>query len=132
MTIELDYLKQLLEKMLKIEKPYFHVNELTNDLLDHKFIFHLQILADQYYVVKDHDGSNDIGLNKFGRGQYAWGIVDLRLHAEGHRFAEALMNDTVWKKLKSGLSKEFKTLSLETIKSAAGFLVQQSIENSLK
>lgn len=132
MEIDIDYLKMLLGKIQSSPKAYFHVTDLTDDLTDEKFIFHIQLLADQNYIVCEHNGSNDIGFSRVGRGQPRWGLINLRMHAEGHKFAEALNNETVWRKLKSGLSKELKSLSIDSIKSVSSFLLQEVLKDSFK
>lgn len=130
MKVEIDYIKKLLQKAQDSERAIFTIRELVddeNEIDEEIFVFHLKILADQYFIVSDFDNSNNIGDSRLSNGALVWTIRNLRLTNKGHDFIDALQNETVWNKLK----KEVKSRSLSVIESTAKALLTKIIEQSL-
>jgi hypothetical protein len=112
MKINQEYLKGLLEAFQLAEKPTTDIKELKAhgySYEDPEFIFHLQILADQNFVVREN--GSGLGFTKSADGIPFWSVVPLRLTAYGHEFIEALKNSEVWDTIKS----EFSEASIGTL-----------------
>jgi hypothetical protein len=113
MKIDHDYLKKMLEAFEAAPAPIFYVTDFEAarlDINDPQFIFHMEILDDQGFIVRD-DRSAGFGLMRSADGSAFWSILPLRLTAQGHDFIEALKNKEVWATLK----KDFKDASISTL-----------------
>lgn len=113
MKIDHDYLKKMLEAFEAAPEPVFYVSDFKEADLgydDPQFVFHLGILDDQGFIVRD-DRKTGFGLMRGADGRHAWSIVPLRLTSQGHDFIEALRNKEVWATLK----KDFKDASISTL-----------------
>lgn len=112
MKIEQDYLKGMLVAFESAESPTTNIQELSEKgfkYSEDKFIFHLQILADQGFVEREQ--GTGLGYVKGADDYISWSVVPLRLTAQGHSFIEALKNNEVWNTIKS----DFKEATMETL-----------------
>lgn len=105
MKINQEYLKGLLEAFQLAKNPTTDINELKvqgygNEVPD--FLFHLQILADQNFIVRENGVG--LGYRESSDGLPFWTVVPLRLTASGHDFVDALKNREVWEIIKSNFS----------------------------
>jgi len=110
--IDHEYLKGLLEAFEASETPTTDIQELEKygfSYQEDKFIFHLNILADQNLVQREQ--GHGLGYLKGADGSVSWSVVPLRLTAFGHEFLEAIRNSEVWDTIKS----EFKDASIGTL-----------------
>ena len=130
MTIDKDYIKDLLNKIEGTERSVFNIMEIADqaEYTSEKFIQHMRILAEKSLVVCDADNSWDIGISRLGNGAANWGIKWLRLTSDGYDFIEALNNETVWKKIQ----RELKAPSITTLMSTARFLLQETIKTQIQ
>jgi hypothetical protein len=90
--------------------------------IDHNedaFVFHLHLLADQGFVVRE-DGKPGFGLEGGVGGYRSWSLVPLRLTAQGHNFIETLRNKEVWATIK----RDFKEVSIGTLADVAKKLAE--------
>ena len=95
MKIDTDYTRKLLTAFQDSPEPTTDIRELKNrglDYNDDEFMFHLRLLNDDGFVVRE-DGDSGIGLVRSIDGLYSWGVVPLRLTAAGHEFAQAMENE---------------------------------------
>lgn len=112
MKIDHDYLKELLEAFEASDSPTTDIQKLEQqgfDRRENRFLFHLQILADQHLVERERGCG--LGYKKGADGYMSWSIVPLRLTANGHEFLEAIRNSEVWGTIKS----DFKDASVGTL-----------------
>jgi len=112
LKIDQNYLKEMLEAFESAENPTTDIQELEIkgfECSEDKFIFHLQILADQGFVQREQ--GEGLGYSKGAGGNISWSVVPLRLTAQGHDFIEALKNSEVWDTIKS----EFQEASIGTL-----------------
>ena len=94
MQIDYDYLKQLLEAMAAAERPWTDIEELKVRGIDYEsdqFLFHMEILCDNG-LIRQPDGSSDIGMRLSADRIVSWAAVPLRLTAEGHEFLDGMRN----------------------------------------
>lgn len=125
MRIDHDYLRSLLTAFLDAEGPTTDIDELRAHGIDHddaKFLFHLQLMEDESLVVGIL-GNGELGYPRSIDGYGVWSVLPIRLTAQGHHFAEALLHDTVWKRIK----KDFRSAGMQTLVSTASTLLEQAV-----
>jgi Hypothetical protein (DUF2513) len=106
MKVDQDYLKSILLAFQGSDKPTFYVRDFLDHGIDHqesRFVFHIAILNDQAFVVRD-DRKGGVGLLRGADGSVSWSMVPLRLTAEGHEFIEAIENKEIWQTLKDNFN----------------------------
>lgn len=130
MTINLDYLKQLLETFETSENAFTNINELKKNGLDldsEEFIFHLHLLWDKKLISTENPEDLNFGLSRISNGEPSWSVKNLRLTYDGHQFIEALRNDDIWNKLK----KDFKKSGISTIVDVSKTLLSEYLKQKL-
>jgi hypothetical protein len=121
MKIDQDYLKDILSTFEDADTAAIELScfQPLMDLDMEKFIFHIKILEDQYFV-ESRDGNDDLGFIYTLDGSVHWANNHLRLTASGHEFIEALKNEQVWETIKTN----FKDSSAETLWSVSKQLLE--------
>lgn len=120
MKIDQEYLKQILNAFIDSPKSFVWVADIvdTDDEIDDRFLFHMQILEDQGFI-ECLDKKSELGYEITLGGGFEWKSRPLRLTAAGHEFVEALNRPEIWEVLKT----EFQDASLSTLRSAAKTLL---------
>ena len=111
MKIDIEYVKNILDTIHNHDKADFTIR--LFDALwgegkideNHKFVFHLEILHDQGFLVSTSTMSS-VGIRRSGSEDYVFSIVPLRLSAKGHEYAAALNKPEVFKILKEKFNNE--------------------------
>ena len=130
MTIDIEYLKNLLEKFESSPKAFTNIIELKKNGIDHdteEFIFHLHLLWDKGLISAESTDIESFGLERVGNGVPLWSVVNLRLTFAGHDFIEALKNENIWAKLKS----DFKESGMTTIVDVSKTLLSEYLKKKL-
>ena len=125
MRIDHDYLRSLLTAFQAAEGPTTDIDELDGHGInrsDDRFLFHLQLMEDESLVVGT-SGDGELGYQFYGGGGIVWSVVPIRLTAWGHHFADAMLHDTVWKRIKT----DFRTVSIRTLVSTATTLFEKAV-----
>lgn len=113
MKIDQDYLKSMLLAFQGSARPTFYVSDFRDlgiDFEEDRFVFHIELLNDQEFVVRD-DWEAGVGIQRGAGDDVSWSLVPLRLTARGHEFIETLENKEVWQALKTN----FKDASIKTL-----------------
>jgi hypothetical protein len=113
MKIDQDYLKSMLQAFQGSARPTFYVSDFRDqgfDFHEDRFVFHIELLNDQEFVVRD-DQRAGVGLQNNMDGSNSWSLVPLRLTSQGHEFIETIENKEVWQTLKTN----FKDASIKTL-----------------
>jgi len=128
MKIDQRYLKKLLNTFIDSPRSYIWVAdfEQKNISIDDKFLFHMQILEDQKFI-ECLDKRSDLGYEIVLGGDFEWRSRPLRLTSAGHEFVDAINNSDIWQIL----TKEFKDVSLSTLKTAASSLLKAFAKKQL-
>lgn len=124
MQIDYDYLKQLLEAMAATERPWTDIEELKARGVDYaadQFLFHMEILCDKG-LIRQIDGSSDLGMRLSVDRIPSWGAVPLRLTADGHEFLEGMRN----KEAMALVKRDFKTAGIDTAKAVFRAALEES------
>lgn len=130
MQIDYDYLKQLLEAMAAAERPWTDIEELKARGIDYEsgqFLFHMKILCDKG-LIRQMDGSSDIGVRFSVDHRVAWGAVPLRLTADGHEFLEGMRN----KEAMALVTRDFKAAGIDTVKAIFRVALEESARIATK
>ena len=130
MQIDYDYLKQLLEAMAAAESPWTDIEELKARGIDYEsgqFLFHMKILCDKG-LVRQMDGSSDLGMRLSADRIPSWGAVPLRLTADGHEFLEGMRN----KEAMALVKRDFKTAGIDTVKAVFRVALEESARIATK
>ena len=131
MQIDYDYLKRLMEAFTEAPRPTTDIVELQKLGLDYEtdiFVFHMQILQDQGFIVQP-DGDTDIGLQYgIGADEPSWGAVPLRLTAAGHEFLDGLRSKQAMAVIKSSA----KSVSISTAKAIFKAVLEESTKAAAK
>jgi hypothetical protein len=112
--INQDYLRTLLQVCQTFEKPTFTITDLQASGLDYndmQFEFHMGILNDQGFIVRDAG----FGLFKSADGFSSWAALPLRLTASGQTFTEAVSHDEIWTVIK----RDFADAGIATMNAAS-------------
>jgi hypothetical protein len=122
MRIDYEYLSKLLDVFLEAPRPTvtwddFEALREDGDDGEHRFVFHIEILADKALVVGDLDDGS-IGIQR-NAGEYLVSIIPWRLTAEGHDFAAALVKPGILAKVKDKFAKEGLSAVMDIVKRLA-------------
>lgn len=130
MRIDYEYLSRILNVFLEAPKPtvtwedFEHLHRGGDDN-EHRFVFHVEILADRALVTGAlKDGS--IGIRRSSH-EYLISITPWRLTADGHDFAMALVKPAVLAKIKD----QFQGEPLSTVIDIAKRLSEKQIDKLL-
>jgi hypothetical protein len=124
MQIDYDYLRQLLEAMAAAERPWTDIHELKERGIHYEadqFLFHMEILCDKG-LIRQMDGSSDLGMRLSLDRIPSWGAVPLRLTAEGHDFLDGMRN----KEVMVVVRRDFKTAGIDTVKAVFRVVLEES------
>ncbi len=107
MKIDQDYIKQLLEAFEASPGPVTNIDYLKEQGCDYEtdeFVFHAGILADKGPIARE-DGCTGFGLERGADGHISWGVVPLRMTAEGYEFLSTIRDPEVWRRTKESAAK---------------------------
>ncbi len=102
MTIDIEYVKLILEKFIVSETNYIRSGEFKEMINNNfeKFTFHWELLLDNNFII-NKSGKPGVFFTS-GIGFYKTNIgLELRLHDKGHKFYDMLSNDTEIYRLKN-------------------------------
>ena len=141
MRIDIEYLGQMLGVFLDAETAHIHVSDFpdrgiaiedlnTPGRLDEKFLFHIQLAAENG-LISDRDlgfsGLGSLGIRIGTGGGVTLVNSPIRLTQKGHDFSSALNNKEVLLKLKS----ELKDAPFKTIFDGSQKLLQHYLKKKL-
>ncbi len=131
MQIDYDYLKGLMEAFVEAPRPTTDIDELEQAGFDCEtdvFIFHMQILQDQGFIMQP-DGDTDIGLRYgIGADKPSWGAVPLRLTNAGHEFLDGLRSREAITVIKSSAN----SVGISTARSIFNAVLEQTAKGMVK
>lgn len=130
MRIDYDYLKQILDICLDSELPTVDWNSfkaLTSED-EHKFVFHLEIMADKYLIESCLKGDS-MGIERDYDG-YGICVIPWRLTADGHDFASSLTKPGVLTTLKERFKNEGLSVVIDIAKSIASKQASKILDES--
>ena len=117
MKLDYDLIKKILEKIEAEsngqDTVWIKADKLSGTFTQEQIDYHLQILEDDYLVK----------ITSRLKGVPGKLAID-RLTAEGHRVLEAMVNDTIWNKIKDGLSE----LGVDGLKKIPGLAIKFALE----
>lgn len=131
MRINIEYIKDLLERILDHDKPDFDLS-LINDLWEDDdklniLVFHMEVLEDQG-IIENIGSSIGLGFTRMSGGNFQINTKPLRLTATGHDFAAALVKPGIFK----SLATTFKDLGPNETVKAVFKLSANALESKLE
>ena len=131
MKIDLQYIKDFLQKCEDSETATFNLLQILPDIGDYDrnqdeiLFFHLNLLLEIGLIENRFPAEL---YNKISGGKYNLQSHDLRLTYQGHEFLDSLKNDTVWNEVKD----KGKKASLGTIILIAKTMLTEIIKAQFK
>jgi hypothetical protein len=129
MQIDHEYLKRLLEAFAAASGPLTNIEELEGRGMpyrDPQFVFHMGILEDKALIARD-DHKPGFGLTRSVDGFESWGVLPLRLTANGHEFLEALRDQRILAVIK----RQFKTAGIGTLVTVSKTLLESYTKEAI-
>ena len=113
MKLDYDIIKVYLKGFRDTEKRTLNTLEVFttlnydyNDMTDFNLVWHyLKLLNDQSLIECIGDNNGDLGISFTGSGEPIISVKHFRLTMSGHQALEAMDNNKVWEKIKSGVEK---------------------------
>jgi hypothetical protein len=122
MRIDYEYMSKILDVFLEASTPTVTWDDFEplregSDEGEHRFVFHIEILADKGLVVGGLDDGS-IGIQR-NSGEYLVSVIPWRLTADGHDFAAALVKPGILDRIKEKFQKEALSTVIEIAKKLA-------------
>ncbi|UTW66175.1 DUF2513 domain-containing protein [bacterium SCSIO 12643] len=113
MKLDYDIIKAFLNGFQDSKKPTLNTLEVFTSLnydhnvkTDFNLVWHyLKLLNDQNLIECIGDNNGDLGISFTGSGEPIISVKHFRLTMLGHQALEAMNNNKVWEKIKSGVDK---------------------------